>query len=401
MRILMLTPYLPYPPASGGQIRTYNLLKHLSKHHDITLVSLYKHESERQFAEKLRTFCTAIHLCKRPEKPWQITTILKSVFGFLPFLVVRNYSQDAKNVVEELLREKSFDVIHAETFYIMPHIPDTSTPIVLVEQTLEYRVYKHYIGKLPWYLHHPLRLDIFKLKVWEKHYWSKAQLVAAMSDSDAQAITDLAPNITPVVIPNGASDDMFVHSSPQKEGQIPHILFVGNFSWLQNTEAAEFLTENIVPLLERKLPTFTITIAGQNIPSILLQKKDKRIQYVSLNDANNEKVKSLYMDATLFVAPIFGPGGTRLKILTSMATHLPVITTTTGAEGLSLVDGESVVIAQTPEEFAQAIVELSTHNERRRIQAERAYEIAKEKFSWESITKKLVESYQSIEQGRE
>ncbi len=396
MKILMLTPYLPYPPASGGQIRTYNLLKHLSKSHQISLVCLYKRHEERQFAEKLKDYCADIHLCKRPERPWQIPTILKSVFGKLPFLIVRNYSREAAETVRHLIATEHFDVIHAETFYVMPHIPATDIPTILVDQTLEYRVYKHYISQLPWYLYHPLRLDTFKLKYWEEYYWHHAKLVAAVSEADAKAITSLAPQIHPVVIPNGASDDMFISKArtPQSSDTY-NLLFVGNFSWLQNTEAADYLIERVVPLLDPSTH-FRITIAGQNIPERFNTHTHPQIHTIDLEGADNATVREIYTEAHIFVAPIFGPGGTRLKILTAMATRLPVITTPTGAEGLDLADGTSVLLAQTPAEFANSIRSITRDKTRGPMIADAAYTIARQKFSWESITRRLVDSYQSI-----
>ena len=136
MKILMVTPYLPYPAASGGQIRTLNLLKYLCKENEITLVALYKSNSQKFHSEYLKKYCKEIYLCKRPESPWQPGLILKSIFSLKPFLVVRNFSSEAADVIARLLKEEKFDVIHSETFYVMPHIPDTGVPILLVEQTI-------------------------------------------------------------------------------------------------------------------------------------------------------------------------------------------------------------------------------------------------------------------------
>src|SRR5438045_863340 len=142
MKILMVTPYLPYPPASGGQIRTLNLLKYLSKNNDIYLVALYKKESDKKYLSHLKPYCEEIHLCKRSENPWQLSLILKSILSLKPFLIVRNFSKQAEDAIEQLLKNQNFDVIHSETFYVMPHIPATRIPILLVEQTIEYKVYQ-------------------------------------------------------------------------------------------------------------------------------------------------------------------------------------------------------------------------------------------------------------------
>ncbi len=397
MKILMLTPYLPYPPNSGGQIRTYNLLRNLSSEHTITLVSLYKNSAEKSHAQTLKTLCDDVYLCKRAEKPWTFSNIIKAVFGPLPFLIVRNYSKEAADTVTKLLASEKFDVIHAETFYVMPHIPKTDTPILLVEQTLEYRVYKHFISKLPWFLHHPLRLDTYKLKYWEKYYWQRAQLVAAVSQADAQAIHTLAENISPVVIPNGASDEMFVREPKNRSNEnVETLLFVGNFSWLQNTEAAKFLLDDVAPSVFRDRNNIRIIIAGQNIPENFKKYECHNVHLVDLTNAQNSVVHDIYKSATIFVAPIFGPGGTRLKILTAMASRTPVITTPTGAEGLYLEDEKSVLIAEDAITFSKKILTLLNDKELQQKIAENAYQNAIKNFSWSSITTSLVSAYSKL-----
>ncbi|GIW64804.1 MAG: hypothetical protein KatS3mg092_0737 [Patescibacteria group bacterium] len=170
----MLTPYVPYPPSSGGQVRTYNLLKYLSKNNKITLVCLYKNKEEKKYYENLKNVCEKIYFCKRPYKPWTIKNILKAVFSSKPFLIVRNYSSEAEILLKELLNKEKFDIIHAETFYIMPHIPKTTIPIFLLEQTIEYQVYQHFVNSLPFFIQPFLLIDILKLKKWEKKLLAKS-----------------------------------------------------------------------------------------------------------------------------------------------------------------------------------------------------------------------------------
>ena len=98
----MFTPYLPYPDSSGGQIRTQNLLKHLRKKHDITLFSLIKYKKEEEYIPILeKNFCKKVRVFYRSEKPWMIQNILRTGFSLSPFLVVRNFSSEAKKAVEE------------------------------------------------------------------------------------------------------------------------------------------------------------------------------------------------------------------------------------------------------------------------------------------------------------
>jgi len=391
----MLTPYLPYPPASGGQIRTLYLLKYLGQNHDITLVALYKDDHEKSYADYLKSYCKEIHLCKRAEKPWQIRIILKSIFSALPFLIVRNFSQEAKTIIEKLLKEKQFDVIHAETFYIMPHIPKTDVPVLLVEQTIEYKVYQHFISTLPFYFRLPLSVDIFKLKQWETFYWHKAELVATVSESDKNEIKKLTSEET-VVIPNGAGDEMFVDKFPSINKKNPRLLFVGNFFWLQNVEAAKYLIHKIFPKLHLELPQAQLIIAGQNSTKKLGKQANSYIQIIDLAPDNGETVKELYHSSTIFIAPIFGPGGTRLKILASMASGLPVISTKIGVEGLAVKEGEHVLIAKNENEFVRKILFILKNEVQYKTIQKNSFSLVKNHYSWKAIAQKLENVYRSI-----
>ncbi len=392
----MLTPYLPYPPASGGQIRTLYLLKYLAQNHSITLVSLYKDEDEKKYAKHLESYCSAIYLCKRPKKPWQLGNILKAVFSDLPFLIVRNYSKEAVAKIKELLDTQEFDVIHAETFYIMPHIEETHVPVLLVEQTIEYKVYQHFIRSLPMIMRLPLKLDILKLKHWEKHYWEKADLVATVSEFDKNEIQHIVPSIEPEIIPNGAGDEMFVTQLPHKDTSKPQLLFLGNFYWLQNVEAAQYLITKVFPMLHERIPHLDLLIAGQNADEKLNATTHEHIKIVNLESGDEQAVKDLYHSATVFIAPIFGPGGTRLKILASMAAGLPVISTDVGVEGLGIKDGVHFLIAQNPEEFVEKTVEIIQNKTLYANIQKAAFEVVKEHFSWKAIAKKLENVYKDL-----
>lgn len=399
MKILMLTPYVPYPPASGGQIRTLNLLKYLSKNNEITLVSLYKNERDKQYIPALQSYCKHIYLCKRPEKPWQLRTIWKAITSSDPFLIVRNYSEEAKKTVDRLLKQEDFDVIHAETFYIMPHIETSSIPIFLVEQTIEYKVYQHFVNSLPFFIRPLFMLDIKKLKKAEQYYWKKALLVGGVSEADKKEVQSLEPSINPVIIPNCAGDEMFVEQLTKKDLLNPTILFIGNFDWLQNTEAVTILVEKIAPLIHKAVPRAKIIIAGQNANKKLTIQSGDNIEVISLTQDDSATVLRLYKSSTIFIAPIFGPGGTRLKILAAMASGLPVISSQTGVEGLDLENNNHVLIANTPEEFVNETLRILKDPTLYESIRKAAYELAIEKYSWKHIAEKLEIVYKKIKKS--
>lgn len=394
----MLTPYVPYPPASGGQIRTLNLLKYLSRTNEITLIGLYKNDQQKKYISHLTPYCKEVYLCKRADKPWQLHTIFKSIFSLQPFLVVRNFSQEAKTILESLIQKEQFDVIHAETFYIMPHIPSTSIPIFLLEQTIEYKVYQHFVNSLPFFIKPLFSLDILKLKYWERFYWKKAFLVGTVSESDRKIISELEGQMQPVVVPNGAGEEMIVDKLEPKKLDKPVVLFQGNFFWLQNTEAANYLIDKIAPKLRSILPHAIIHIAGQNARNKINTNREE-ITVVDIDSDDTLAVRKAYENASVFLAPIFGPGGTRLKILAAMAAGLPIVSTKTGVEGLTVQDGVHVLIANTPEEFAQKTKKILSDKKLYETIRKNAYLLVKEKYNWKKIAESLEIAYRKIKKS--
>ncbi len=394
----MVTPYVPYPPSSGGQIRTYNLLKYLSQNNEITLVALYKNDEEKKYESYLKKYCRKIYLCKRPSSPWQFKNIFKTIFSSSPFLVVRNYSDEAKMIINKLLFQEKFDVIHAETFYVMPHIPETKVPTVLVEQTIEYKVYKHFVNSLPFYLRFLIYfdIDIIKLKYWERFYWKKANAVVVVSSSDEKLIKNEEPKLKTSIIPNCVGDEMIADKLfGKKDLKSPTIFFQGNFFWLQNVEAAKFIINKIYPQLIKELPYVKVVIAGQNAKK-LGNLINKNITIVNIEPDNINRVKELFKKNTLFIAPIFGPGGTRLKILAAMGSGMPVISSVTGIEGLEVINGQNVLIANNSEEFILNIKKILANTNLYEKIRKNAYKLVKQKYQWSQTAKELESVYKNL-----
>lgn len=391
----MLTPYLPYPPSSGGHIRSFNLIKNLSKHHEIVLVTLIKNDEEKSYTQYLKKYCKEVYTCKRSKSPWTFSNIVRSVFGPDPLLIIRNFSPEAKKTIQHLLKTQKFDLIHAETFYIMPHIPPTKIPILLVEQTIEYLVYEKFVRNLN-VIFKPLYLEVFKLKMWEKIYWKKANLVATVSESDKQKILSIEPSVDVVIIPNAAGEDLMSIFQEKKIIKKPIFLFQGNFFWLQNIEAAEILAKVIFPKIKEKIPNAICYIAGQKAHDKIGNLEKYGVEIIDINSDDIEKVKKVYREASLFIAPIEGPGGTRLKILGAMAAGVPVISSTVGVTGLSVEDKKNVMIANTPQEYIDKALLILNDKKLYNSIRDNARGLIDSNYNWQKITERLESVYQKL-----
>ncbi len=394
----MLTPYMPYPPSQGGQVRSLNLIKHLCKNNEIYLVSLVKTDEEAQYKKELLNYCKEVYTCKRTESPWTISNILKSVFGKYPFLVNRNYSPEAKQLIKKLLAQHSFDIIHAETFYIMPHIPETKIPIFLVDQTIEYRVFQHYVkNQVKYAFLRPLFLpDILKLKYWEKTYWEKANLVGAVSEADADQMHQLNPHLDVRIVPNAAGEDLLQIYATRTDSIKPVFLYIGNYSWMQNVEGALILRDTIFPLIKAKIPDAVCIIAGQRAYDKLGRESADGIEIVDLDSSDIQGVIDVYTRGQIFLAPLEGPGGTRLKVLGAMAAGMPVIASPTGIGGLDVKDGEDCYIAYKPEDFVNYCVNLLENPVTYKKIQKNGRQLVDKLYSWESVSQKLEDIYQEL-----
>ncbi|HUV46701.1 MAG TPA: glycosyltransferase family 4 protein [Candidatus Bathyarchaeia archaeon] len=393
MKILMLTSYLPYPLFSGGQIRTYNLLKNLVAKHEITLFSFIRQEEEREHIKKLEKFCFKVKVFKR-RPAWDLRNILLAGFSPFPFVMISTYlSWTVRQAIRKELEEFNYDLIHAEPFYMMPNIPKTKIPILLVEQTIEYLVYKKFVDNFPNpFFKTGMYFDVVKLKFWEERYWRKATSLVAMSKEDKFIMQKAAPKQTIDIVANGVDTEFFDKAKVCKP-KIPTILFVGNFKWLPNKDAAKFLTHELWPLIKQKIPEAKLWIVGKNpTPDILelARKKDVFVQ------SNIKDIRTAFSQASVLLAPIRNGRGTKYKVLEAMASKLPVVTTPLGIEGIGAINGKQVLIARKADGLVDKTVKILQNPKLGQNISQSSYKLIKEKYNWQLISSSLDKIYKKL-----
>lgn len=393
MNILMLLPYLPYPPSEGGQVRSYKLIKLLSKHHNITLVCFSRQHNTPDQIDHMKQFCKKVIVIERG-KTWTLSNILRTGFSPYPFLVSIYYSPKIRQILSDELKNK-YDLIHAEMSYTLPYLPPHNLPIILVEQTIMSRIFAHQAKTdKRWWFKPFMWIDIAKMRYWEKYYWRKVQKVVAVSREDANVIEKMVPGINADVVPNGVGED--VSNLPKNIHYNHTLLYMANYKWIQNWDAAELLAKKVYPAIKSKIPDAKLVIAGQFPTEEVKSLANDDIKVLELKDDDFQGVVNAYLQAGLFVAPMYAPGGTRLKILAAMAAMVPVVTTSIGAEGYGAIDGKSIIIGGDPQDLAAKSIQVLKNKKLYTLLAGEARKLVDTKFTWEPIAKKLESIYENL-----
>jgi len=391
MKILMLTPYLPFPLHSGGQIRSYNLLKKLSQKHQITLFSFIRSDQEKTHLKELKKFCHDVRVFKR-RQAWDLRNVLISIFSPYPFLVSIYLSRTLRRVLKKELSTGQYDLIHAETFYVMPNLGTTENiPILLVEQTIEYLVYQNFVENFKVFFLKPLLyFDVLKIKLWEKYFWKKATRLAAMSAPDKHIMQQTVKDVD--VVANGIDIKYFAQTQI-KPPKTPTVLFVGNFKWLPNKDAAVFLAKDIWPLIQAKLPQAKLWIVGRNPTKEIL----KLAQMPNVTVTGDIKdIRTAFGQASVLLAPIRNGRGTKYKVLEAMASQVPVVTTQLGIEGVEAVNNQSVLVAEGAQALAQKTIQVLTNKSLAQKLAVKAKKLVYDKYNWQVISRQLDKIYQQL-----
>ncbi len=396
MKILMITPYLPYPLYSGGQIRSFNLLKQLSKNHKITLISFIRQAEEKKYLAKLRPYTQAIYTIQR-RPAWDLRNLFLTALSPYPFLVSIYYSPALKKLIKKLLNQNQYDLIHAETFYVLPNLPKTKLPVLLVEQTIEYLVYQRVSQnlRLP-FLKPLLEIDVNKLKYWEKHYWASITKLATVSLEDKNFINQKVNRTDIEVVENGVDFDDFknVFEINIKRAKGKNVLFLGNFKWLPNREAVNFLVKYVWSGLHRRFPTAKLFIVGRHPTKQILDLNNKALNINVIGEVNDIKQILSYTD--LMLVPILNGRGTKYKVLESIADGIPIVGTPLAVEGLPLKPGIDVFTGQKPQELINLATKVLSQPTLGRQMSKQALNKLKKHLTWQKVSTKLNQIYYQL-----
>lgn len=386
MKILIVSSYLPYPLNSGGHIRLFNLIKELSKKHEITLISEKRSWQKEEDIKKVSEITKKVITVDR-KKQWSPKNILKSGFSSKSFLITGHTSETMKAVIKEELENNKFDLIHVETFYVYQNLPETTLPVVLVEHNIEYEVYGRFAGNTNLMARPLLKLDIEKIKRDERNYWKKASALVAVSDDEAKRMDRKT-----YVVPNGVNLDEFKYMEPEDKFKGERrILYIGDYSWIKNKDAVLRIVNDIWPEITKKNKELKLWIVGKNVPDVVRSSPNTMV-----DDKLDLPTSEIFNNSFLLLAPIKIGGGTSYKILEAMASGVPVLSTKMGTEGLHVKDKVHALLSDDPKELAQMVLDLSDDKVLYSKLTHEARSLVSGNFGWDKIAQKLENVYMEV-----
>jgi glycosyltransferase involved in cell wall biosynthesis len=301
------------------------------------------------------------------------------------------HSMEMQTTIDRLLDRHSFDAVHCE-FPMMGVYDFTSATIKILDahnvEHDNFRRWAHYGPSMVRRLHY--RCEWLKVKEEELGVCRKQDGILITSARDKALLDIDVPDVPKYLIPNGVDTSYF---APADDASEPHsLVFSGMMGYLPNYDGVLHFLDEIFPKIQRCIPDVKIYVVGKQPPKALVDRADNNVIVTGYVD----DVRPYLRKASVYVVPLRMGSGTRLKVLEAMAMHKPIVTTAIGCEGIEAVDGESVLIADHPELFAERVVELFNDRAVRQRLVRAGREVVDTKYDWTIIGTRLVEVYQSL-----
>lgn len=395
MHILWLKTELLHPLDKGGRIRTYQMLRHLVRDHRITYLTLDDGQRDANAVQRAGEYCTEL-ICiptraasrGTPRFYWKIARNLGSS---LPYSVGKYRSSRMEQEIERLAKPASVDLVVCDFLFPAVNMP-ARVPVPTV-------LFQHNVEAMIWHRHaavasHPLRRAYMqrqwrRMYTFERDQCRRFDHVVAVSPEDVAWFSNTYGVGAVSHVPTGVDTDYFRPrhtSTPDPFG----LLFTGSMDWMPNEDAVGHFAEAVLPRISAAYPRVTFSIVGRNPPPhvVALGHKHASIQVTG----TVPDVRPHLERASIFVVPLRIGGGTRLKIFEAMAMEKAIVSTSVGAEGLPVRDGEHLLIADTPSAFADAVTRLLREPAFAAELGTRAAELVRSRFGW----KHAAEQFMSI-----
>lgn len=402
--VLWFSHLVPYPQTGLGVLqRSYNLVRELARSHRVYLLAFVQSKIVRdllgdldtglaQAREHLEQYCSRVEFLTIPSEGSLLGRPLlaaRSLVGSAPYTIRWLRSERARRLALEWSSTIDFDVVHFDTLSLAPYRKlFTRAALTLDHHNIE----SNMMLRRAQMETQPLKKFYFwqeglRLQQFERRACPEFDLNITCSRLDTERLAAIAPGIRTAEIPNGVDTEYFQPGGFQEEPLT--LVFAGNLSWYPNAAAMLFFANRIWPALKRRLPGVRMDVVGGHPPQRLLalaaEDGDFRVHGFVPD------VRPYIGRAGVYICPIMDGGGTKLKVLDAFAMGKAMVAHPVACEGIEVLDGYDVILAQEPEEFVSAVASIVGDAQRRQFLSHNARALAVAKYSYERIGRELVD----------
>jgi len=388
MKILWVNPNFLHPTTKGGQIRTLEMLRALHQRHEVHYAAL-ENPAEPEGVARSKEYChrawpfrARIH---SKHSPAFALELLRGLASPIPLAVSRFHSSEMARFLSTALREGGFDWVVCDFLVSAVNFPSLRNT-VLFQHNVETMIWRRRVEHAP----DPLRRAYLKLQAdrmlrFEQRACREAGYVIAVSENDCKLMREMFDVSRVADIPTGVDIEYF--SPPAAAPRRSDLIFIGSMDWMPNVDGIEYFVREILPRIRTQKPDCSLAICGRD-PGPGIRALAERDRWLTVTGTVPD-VRPYLWGSRVSIVPLRVGGGTRLKIYESMAADVPVVSTTIGAEGLAARHGEHLLLADTPDEFARACLDLLENDKTRRRLAEAARDLVSTCFSWEQVARRF------------
>jgi sugar transferase (PEP-CTERM/EpsH1 system associated) len=402
MKILFLTPQIPYPPQKGTSMRNWGLISGLAERHRVSVLSFLDPGQSPVLDDKLTATCR-IEVVEPPVRTLH-DRLRDMVVTSKPDMALRLASDAYAERLADLMGEEDLNIVHVEGIEMAPYISTIRTAgssawLVFDDHNCEYLLQKRaFVTDLRIPRRWPAAAYSFvqwlRLRRYEAQACRRADRVIAVSEADAAALHRLVPGVQVTVAPNGIDTRAYRPEVTNHKSQISKngLVFTGTMDFRPNVDAVLWFAREVLPRVRAQVPDVHFCAVGQ--------RPHRRLSVLGTDPTVTmtgfvEDTRPYITDAAVYVVPLRMGGGTRFKILEAMAMGKPVVSTRLGAEGFPVAHGQELLLADEPEEFADAVVSLLRSPERREALGWAGRAFVEARYDWRAIVPLVEAAYES------
>jgi len=397
VRILFITPQMPYPPEKGTALRNWGLIKGLANKHDVAVLSFGDAAQPGLLPAGFTSVCRGELVA--PHVRSLRARLLDMVRNPLPDMALRLTSDEFRHHLQAWLNRERFEVVHIEGIEMAQYLDvvakSACRPLIVFdnhncEYLLQQRAFEMDIRRPSrWTSAIYSFIQWRRLRKYEAWVCGRADRVMAVSEADAEAVHRIVPGIGIVVIPNGIDSDAYQPHSSRDQEEFA-LVFTGTMDFRPNVDAVLWFGRKILPLVQAMVPDVHLYIVGQ--------RPHRRLHRLAGNPAVTitgwvRDPRPYIARASVYVVPLRVGGGTRLKLLEAMAMGKAVVSTRVGAEGYPVTDGREVMFADSPVDFASVVVRLLGDPQLRASMGKHGRAFVEHGYDWRAIVPRVESIY--------